>query len=209
MPKTGPKRDLDAERRILDAARDLISERGPRRVGINDIAAAAGVGKQTIYRWWPSKTAVVIDALERLFESESPFPDTGSAYEDIRTQMGLVATTFSSPTGSIIRELVAESQGDDQVAEQFRLRFFAERRARGAAALSAGIDRGELRSDLDIETVIDILYAPLWLRMLVGHEALTPEAVDRVINHVWPSLMADLAEPESGASSSKASQHRS
>jgi AcrR family transcriptional regulator len=188
MPKTGPKRDLDAERRVLDATRDLICERGPNRVSINEIATAAGVGKQTIYRWWPSKTAVVIDALERMFESESPFPQTGSAYDDIRTQMRRVATVFASPTGSIIRELVADSQGDPDIAEQFRSRFFTERRIRAAAAIQAGIDNGELRNDLDIETVIDVLYAPLWLRMLIEHQPLSPSAADRILDHTWPNL---------------------
>lgn len=188
MPKTGPKRDLDAEQRVLDATRDLICERGPNRVSINEIATAAGVGKQTIYRWWPSKTAVVIDALERMFESESPFPQTGSAYDDIRTQMRRVATVFASPTGSIIRELVADSQGDPDIAEQFRSRFFTERRIRAAAAIQAGIDNGELRNDLDIETVIDVLYAPLWLRMLIEHQPLSPSAADRILDQTWPNL---------------------
>ena len=91
MPATGPKRDLDAERRILEATRTLISSRGPNCVSINDIAAEAGVGKQTIYRWWPSKAAVVIDALERIFETDSPFPDSGSAHSDLRTQLRRVA----------------------------------------------------------------------------------------------------------------------
>lgn len=190
MPKTGPKRDMDAERRILDAARDLICERGPNRVSINDIAAAAGVGKQTIYRWWPSKSAVVVDALERMFEAESPFPDTGSALGDVRAQVRRVAATFASPTGSIIRELVAEAQGDPAVAEEFRRRFFAERRARAAAVVRAGIERGELRADLDVETAVDLLYAPLWLRLLVGHQPLGRADADRIVDHAWPALAA-------------------
>lgn len=190
MPRTGPKRDPEAQQRILDATRELICERGPNRVTINQIAEHAGVGKQTIYRWWPSKAAVVIDALEALFEAESAFPDTGSAYEDIRTQMRRVAATFASPTGSIIRELVAESQGDTAVAEQFRTRFFAERRQRASAAIQAGIDNGELRHDLHLETVIDVLYAPLWLRMLIGHQPLSQAGVERILDQVWPNLQA-------------------
>ncbi len=190
MPKTGPKRDTDAEQRILDATRDLICERGPNRVSINEIAAAAGVGKQTIYRWWPTKTAVIIDALERTFQSESPFPDTGSTYDDLRIQMRRVAKTFASPTGAIIRELVADSQGDPDIAEKFRVRFFEERRTRAASVIQAGIDRGELRQDLDMDTVVDLLYAPLWLRMLIGHQPLSAAAADRILDHVWPTLIA-------------------
>ena len=91
MGKPGPKRDEDAERRILDAARDLICARGPSRVSINEIAAEAGVGKQTIYRWWPSKSAVVFDALQREIKMSSPPPNTGTTYGDVRVQMQRLA----------------------------------------------------------------------------------------------------------------------
>lgn len=123
-----------------------------------------------------------------MFESESPFPHTGSAYDDIRTQMQRVAKTFASPTGSIIRELVADSQGDPDIAEQFRIRFFAERRIRATAVIQAGIDNGELRDDLDIETVVDVLYAPLWLRMLIEHQPLSQTAADSILDQTWPNL---------------------
>lgn len=190
MARTGPKRDLEAQRRILDATASLLADHGPRRVSINDIAAAAGVGKQTIYRWWPSKSAVVIDALERQVAAVHPPPDTGSAREDIRLQMRRVAAMFTSPTGAVIRELVAEAQGDEHVAEELRRRFVAERRRRSAAVVRAGIERGELRPDLDVETVIDLLYAPLWFRLLIGHEPLSRRAADRLLDHVWPALVA-------------------
>jgi AcrR family transcriptional regulator len=190
MGRTGPHRDLNLQARILTSTRDLIFAEGPRAVSINQIASHAGVGKQTIYRWWPSKASVVIDALEQQFASESPFPTSGSAKEDIRTQMRAVAATFSSPTGSMIRELVAEAQGDPVLAEEFRTRFVAERRRGGAAALRAGIAGGQLRADLDIEIVIDLLYAPLWLRMLLGHQPLDEATVDAIVEQAWPALKA-------------------
>ncbi|MFT7598852.1 MAG: AcrR family transcriptional regulator [Acidimicrobiales bacterium] len=199
MPKTGPKRDLEAEERILSATRGLICTKGPGQVTINEIAAEALVGKQTIYRWWPSKSALVIDALERLFEDENPFPETGTAKEDVRIQMRRVAKMFSSPTGSIIRELVAESQGDPAVAEQFRVRFFAERRLRAAAALQAGVDRGQVRDGLDIEAAIDMLYAPLWLRMLIGHQPLSQRSVDTILDQAWPALGSPPLAPSASS----------
>lgn len=191
MSTRGPKRDLDAEQRILDATCELIRSRGPNRVAINDIAAAANVGKQTIYRWWPSKHAVVVDALARTFEVENAFPDSGSIRADLRTQMRKVAASFSSPTGSIIRELVAAGQGDPEIAESFRQRFFATRRALAATAIERGIARGELRQGLPIEAVVDVLYGPLWLRMMIGHQPLTRAAADQVLDLVWPSIAAD------------------
>ena len=190
MPKHGPHRDPEAQQRILDATRELISRRGPNQVSINEIASAANVGKQTIYRWWPSKAAVVVDALEQMVKAQNPPPASGSAYGDIQMQMRRVAQSFASPTGAIIRELVAESQGDPGIAELFRTGFFAERRARAAAVIQAGIDSGELRSTIDVEASIDLLYAPLWLRLLIGHEPLSEAAADQLLDHVWPALAA-------------------
>jgi AcrR family transcriptional regulator len=191
MTKPGRKRDQDAEERILNATRDLIAERGSSQVTIDEIAAEAKVGKQTIYRWWPTKPALVLDALEREIKSSNPPPTTGSTYGDLRTQMRRVAAMFASPTGSIIRELVAESIGNDDIAEQFRKRFFAERLKRGMPTLEAGIARGELRADLDLEIVSEMLYAPLWLRLIIEHRPLTPAIADRILDHAWPILTTD------------------
>ena len=188
MGKPGPKRDEDAERRILDAARDLICAHGPSRVSINEIAAEAGVGKQTIYRWWPSKSAVVFDALEREIKASSPPPNTGTTYGDVRVQMQRLAKLLRSPLGAILRELIADSIGDDDIAEQFRERFFEERRKPAAAVIAAGIESGELRPDLDPATVADLLHSTLTLRMIIGHQSLTPAAVDKLLNHIWPAF---------------------
>lgn len=185
MGKRGPKRDETAEQRILDATRDLICERGATRVSINEIAAHAGVGKQTIYRWWPSKAAVVFDALEREIKATSPAPNTGTAYGDVRVQMKRVARLMNSPMQAILRELIVESFADEKVAEQFRTVFFAERRKQGMATIREGIDTGELRADLDPETIVDLLYSPLWMRMIIGHQPLTPKAVDQLLEHAW------------------------
>lgn len=194
MGKRGPQRDPEVQQRILDATRELICTHGPNQVTINQITKHAGVAKQTIYRWWPTKSALVLDTLERCIQATSTLPNTGSAYNDIRSQMQHMTRIFASPIGSIIRELVADSQGNPAVADRFRDRFFTENRNR-AEAISNGIQQGELRDDLDVETVIDILYSPLWLRMLIGHQPLTPTATDRILDHAWPAL---IREPNTG-----------
>jgi len=180
-------RDEAARRRVLDSARDLVSRRGPRAVTVDDIAAAAGVGKQTIYRWWPSKAAVIMDALIELTDpARDDLPDT--TYEAVRVQMRRVAVMFGSRNGELIRELVADSQGDAALAKDFRERFFGHRRARGAATLERGIASGELRPDLDIDDALDVLYGPLWLRLLIGHRRLGRAGADEVLAVVWPGL---------------------
>jgi AcrR family transcriptional regulator len=181
-------RDEVARRRVLDSARDLVCQLGPRAVTIDQIAAEAGVGKQTIYRWWPSKSAVIMDALIELTDPEpAELPD--SVQEAIRVQMRRVARMFASRQGQLIRELVADAQGDPALADDFRRRFFAHRRARGAAVIARGISSGELRPDLNIEDALDLIYGPLWLRLLIGHRSMSPASVDRLLTLVWPTLV--------------------
>jgi AcrR family transcriptional regulator len=154
---------------------------------VDEIAAAAGVGKQTIYRWWPSKSAVIMDALIELTDPD-PADLPASTYDAVQLQMRRVARMFASRNGELIRELVADAQGDPDLADDFRRRFFAHRRARGAATLKEGIARGELRADLDINDALDVLYAPLWLRLLVGHRPTSQAAADRLLVLAWPGL---------------------
>ena len=187
-------RDEAAQQRILRAARELVCDLGPRAVSIDAIADAAGVGKQTIYRWWPSRSAVVMDALIEMTDPE-PADPPDSVRERIRLQMRRVARMFASRQGRLIREIVADAQGDADLAEAAgvehlgRLRFLAHRRARGAATIARGISTGELRPDLDIEDALDVLYGPLWFRLLVGHRPTGPAAVDRLLDLVWPGLV--------------------
>src|SRR5690242_17130351 len=173
----GRPRDEDARRRILDAALRLIGQHGPAQVRIDAVANAAGVGKQTIYRWWPTKTAVVLDALVEQTMADTPFPDTGDTRADLRTHMLAVVRLFRSPTGAVIRELVAESQADPAVAAEFRTRFWQPRRNLSAACVRAGIERGQVRADLPVEITLDALYGVLWVRALIGHRKLDQGAV--------------------------------
>jgi AcrR family transcriptional regulator len=181
-------RDEAARRRVLDSARHLVHELGPRAVTVSEIASAAGVGKQTIYRWWPSKSAVIMDAL---IEMTDPIPADlpESTYEAVRLQMHRVTKMFASRNGELIRELVADSQGDPKIANEFRIRFFAHRRARGAATLIRGVATGELRPDLNVENALDLLYGPLWIRLLIGHRPLTRTAADQILDLAWPALV--------------------
>jgi AcrR family transcriptional regulator len=184
----GRPRDEDARRRILDATLRLIGEHGPAQVRIDAVAAAAGVGKQTIYRWWPTKTAVVLDALVEQTMAETPFADTGDTRADLRAHMLAVVRVFRSPTGAVIRELIAESQADPAVGKEFRTRFWQPRRNLSAGCVRAGIERGQVRADLPVETTLDALYGVLWVRLLIGHRELDQATVDQVLDVMWPGM---------------------
>ena len=101
--------------------------------------------------------------------------------------------------GQLIKELVADAQGDPAVAEDFRTRFFAHRRARGAATIVRGIESGELRADLNVDDVLDVLYGPLWMALLIGHRKTSAALADRLLALAWPALENQRHRPAATA----------
>ncbi len=188
MPR-GRTRDADARQRVLDATYDLVG-RSDGTVSINEIVREAGVAKQTVYRWWPSKTAVVLDALVEGSMRDTPFPDSGDLRADFEAHLRSVVRLFASPTGALIRELVAQGQHDPRHAEEFRVRFWAPRRELSLSRLRSGVAAGEIRADLDLELALDTIYGPVWLRHLVGHLPIRQRDARQVIDTVWPGIAA-------------------
>lgn len=181
-------RDEDAKERILCATRDLIAARGPAQVSVTEIAAAAGVGRGTIYRWWPTRSLLVIDALVEMTDSSMPYRNSGDLITDLRRQMRSMVATFNGPSGALIRELVADGQRDGEIGAAFRAAFFDHRRDQARSFFHAAIDRGDLAPDVDLDPLIYALYAPLWLALLIGHEPLSPRTADRALEAVAPLL---------------------
>lgn len=176
-------------RAILRSASKLFHRHGLRQLTIEAIAEDAGVGKATIYRWWPSKAALVLDAIHEQVGPEIAFPDTGSTREDLRLQIAsLIAILTSTRTGKAYIALVAESQHDTSLAEAIREHLIASRRAATREVFERGIARGELRADIDIEVAIDALYGALYYRLLVSHEPVEPDYADALIAHLYPGL---------------------
>ncbi|UGT40216.1 TetR/AcrR family transcriptional regulator [Nocardia yamanashiensis] len=177
---TGRKRNEEAHQAILDAARRLLAESGGAPITIDTIAKTAGVGKQTVYRWWPSKGAVLLDALTELATEEVPTPDTGSLRGDL---LSIIGSTFAGAqhetTASTLRTLVREAASDPQLAELVKT-FTAQRRAAVRALLIRGQERGELSAGADLALIIDQFYGLFWYRFLIGNEPLDQPAAERL-----------------------------
>src|SRR6201987_3966920 len=124
----GRPRSEESEVAILDATIQLLSKRPLRDISMEEIARKAGVGKATIYKWWPSKAYVALDAFLRRMNRMVPTPDTGSAENDFREQLYTLITFLTSPTGRIFSQFLAEGQSDAEFATLFRERFFKPRR---------------------------------------------------------------------------------
>jgi AcrR family transcriptional regulator len=177
-PKFGRPRNEGADRAILRAALDLVSAEGYRAITVDQIAARAQVGKMTIYRRWPNKATVVMDALLVLIGPETDFPSTPRASESIKKQLHLQVKFFRSKYGRLIRSLLAEAQSNDELAEAFRERWIVPRRRGVVAVLQKAIDQRELRSDIDLELTTDLLYGPLYYRLLIGTGTITTSFAD-------------------------------
>lgn len=175
---------------ILDATYEMLNEVGFGALTIEGIAERAGVGKTTIYRRWPNKASLVIDAFLTAIAPEIHFTDTGSVREDLRSQMRRLIRVLNSPCGLIMRSIIAGSQMDEEVAEAFRKNWVEARRVEARKVIKRAIDRGELRRDINPELVLDALYGPLYFRLLVQHQPLTQHFAESLFELVMKGIAA-------------------
>jgi AcrR family transcriptional regulator len=146
----------------------LCREEGYARLSIEAIAARAGVGKQTIYRWWPSKGAVLLEAIDREASVAAEFPDTGDVVADMRTTIKDVARFQSDPDfGPAFAALIAEAQQDPAMGPLLHERFFRPRRAPIVERLRRAQQVGQLPETLDVEAVLEVVFGALFHRMLL------------------------------------------
>ena len=183
--KPDPARRSERSRRaVLDAARDLVSELGYTKVTIEAIAARAGVGKQTIYRWWPSKGAVIFDSFLALSEDGDGvrLPDTGDLEADLKTVMRATVAEFADPAFEApIRALNMEIIGDPTLAALYREKLAGPVDEAKKERLRNAQRAGQLAADADLDLVLEVLYAPLYQRWLLRSGPLTPEYADALV----------------------------
>jgi AcrR family transcriptional regulator len=180
----GRPRSEQARLAILRSTLQLLGENGFSDLSIEAVAADAGVGKATVYRWWPDKAALITDAFASSTGQKLHFPDTGSVHTDMSQQMRQLVKIFLSRRGRIVSAILAAGQSDRDVIAAFRDRFMKPRRHEAYATLQRGIQRGELRQNVDMDLLLDSLYGPIYMRFLIRHRKLTPDFVDRLCDLV-------------------------
>ncbi|MEO6082850.1 MAG: TetR/AcrR family transcriptional regulator [Umezawaea sp.] len=176
------QRSEDARQAVLNAADDLLVRKGFAGVTMEGIAAAAGVAKQTIYRWWSSKTEVLMDAfLEDAAQHLTPV-DHGDLDRDLRSHLrGLAWFLRDSDPGAVFKALVGVAQHDPVFAAAFRARYLDEQRERDRLPLERAVRRGELPADFDVAGETERLLAPLYYRVLVTGEPVDDAFADRLV----------------------------
>ena len=176
----GRPRNERSRQAILRSTLKLLRRTSFADLSIEAIAADAGVGKTTVYRWWPNKGALVVDAFTSSIEDELHFPDSGSVHRDMSAQMNQFLEVLGSRTGRIVAAIIAGGQSDAELMEDFRARFLRPRRQEAYQTLRRGIERGELPQDLDLDLVLDILYGAIYMRFLIRHADLSERYINQV-----------------------------
>ncbi len=187
----GRPRSPEVDQAIRRATLDLLAEESFDALTIEGVAARAGCGKATIYRRWPSKSALVVDAVASCREAGFQPPDTGSASDDLLAYVrGFVQHLRTSDAARVMPALVAELARNADLATAFREGFVAPRRARVLEAVRRGVERGEVRAGVDPEVVADAVVALLMHRFLITGMEIDDDLPERVLDILWRGIAA-------------------
>ncbi len=184
----GRPRSPETRAKILKAAYEMLNEVGFMDLTIEGVAARSGVGKPTIYRRWKTKAALAMDAFLEAVNPELAFPDTGTAKEDFREQMQKIVRLMNSPRGEVLASVIGCGQADEELIAAFRENWLIPRRKDAIAIFQRGVERAELRADVDAQVAIDALYSPLFYRLLLKHQPLNNKFVNELIELVMNGM---------------------
>lgn len=179
--KSGRKRSISSRDAILKKTLSLLEVNGFNKLSIEEIASHAGVGKSTIYRWWPNKRQLVMEAFLEYMNPAVPFLDSGDSCKDLLNQIRSVGKTYRERSGKILIEVLAQGQTDQLILNLFTSEFLIPRKEKALLVIERGIKNNEFRSEIDPSIVVDILYAPIFFRMLMKYESIDD---DFIINYV-------------------------
>ncbi len=192
QPRRGRPRSEKARNAILDAAAGLLLAHGLESVSMDEVAERAGVSKATIYRWWPTKETLALEALYHEWDTARPSPrDTGSLRGDLLSLLRpWVRRVRARPYGRVIAALITEANTDPQFAEQYLARFVEPRRKPARALFARAIERGEIQTETNVEVALDLIYGPIYHRLLHGHGPLTDRFVQAVVDSALSGFAA-------------------
>jgi AcrR family transcriptional regulator len=192
VPRRGRPRSEKARAAILGAAAELLLAPDGQAVSMDAVAERAAVSKATIYRWWRSKETLTLDALYDEWASARPVRDTGTLREDLLSLLRpWVRRVGRRSYGPVIARLITEAQTDPRFAEEWRSRFIGPRREAGREVFARAIRRGEIPADTDVEVALDLLYGPLYHRLLHGHAPLNDGFVHQVVDTALGGIAPD------------------
>lgn len=186
----GRPRDPEVEARILDAAMAQLAAGGYASLTIEGVASEAGVTRPTLYRRWPTKAHLAVDAVLRHLGGARPGKVTGDTRADLRRGVATLARAFQGPLGQALPGLVAALEEEPDLATRFLDEILRPRRESMAEILRQGIALGDVRADLDLELVLDLLAAPFYYRALFHHGPIGKGLAEATATLVWDAIRA-------------------
>ncbi|NUR83182.1 MAG: TetR/AcrR family transcriptional regulator [Nonomuraea sp.] len=181
----GRPRSEESRRAILKAALHLCARDGYQSVTLKGIAQEAGVGRQTLYRWWQTKAEVLLEALIEIVSPKlAPLPRTEDHRADLVSFLDRTFDLAGGPVGPIVVGLMADAQSDPALAATLRDQLIDRRRQ----ALREVLERGPLPAGMDVELLVDVIFGAMWYRLLNRHAP-----VDRSLAHELGDLVARIA----------------
>ena len=176
---------------ILDAVYALLQEKSVRALTMEEIARRAGVGKPTLYKWWPSKVAIVIDVFDARIASGFVIPDGQSTEQAIRGHVSMAIRLLNGFFGKVSAEIIAEGQSDPEVLREYVHRYILHRRAITTALAEKAQASGEFKRAIDPELLIDMIYGPIYYRLLVKHQPLDQRFGEELVDHIVAYLKTE------------------
>ncbi|SCF61845.1 transcriptional regulator, TetR family [Streptomyces sp. Ncost-T10-10d] len=170
---------------------EILNEAGYGGLTMEGVATRAGTSKPALRRRWRSRQHLVVESLARVVGT-APTPDTGCTHCDLIAGIGTLSEAFTTAVGRrVLPALVADLANDPELEKEFLDAYFHPRRATTAGALRRGIDRGDIRSDADIDLLLDMLASTTYYRVLFGHLPITPELAEGVVSVVMAGVATE------------------
>jgi AcrR family transcriptional regulator len=189
-PCRGRPRSEHSHEAILDAVLELLEAEGYGALTIEGVARQAGVGKQTIYRWWKCKAELVLEAYANHAASKTPVPDRGTVRGDLEAFLGAGFKRLTDISGPIMRGLMADAVHDEEFREVLMTAFLGKRRDALKEILRRGVARGELEPGADLDLACDLILGPMWYRLLLQHGKLDAKFARQLAGAVHTVLAA-------------------
>ena len=192
VPRTAPGRPKSSaaasHEAIIDAVYAILQEKPARDLTIEEVAKRAKVGKPTIYKWWTTKAALVMDMFAERVVHRFDVPKSLTAEESIRLQVGELIWLGNEFFGKVLSDIIAEGQSDPTVLEAYRDRYLNSRRAISTEIIERAYARGEFKRRVEPEVLIDMIYGPIYYRMLVRHQPLDQAFGEHLLCHIMAYL---------------------
>lgn len=179
-----PREAAAAHGAILDAVFELLKEKSARDLTMEEVARRAGVGKPTLYKWWPTKAALVLAVFHERIAGHSPVPETKTVEESLRLKTRGLIQEFNGLFGKVMADLIAEGQSEPPVLRDLFEEHMRPRRAATVADIERAKSDGEFLPDMDTDLVVDGIFGPIYFRLLMRQQPLTEDYGDALIEQV-------------------------